>query len=70
MDIKTIDNSIHWQEHVRDNTRDLAQRARCNLAIERLMKLRMELARAAREVEEHRGAREHAAWYDTSAELK
>ncbi len=69
MTLEQIDNSIFWQEHVRDNTRDPAQRARCNAAIEKLMAQRMEIKRALDEHAIDRGAREHAAWYDTSAEL-
>jgi len=66
---KTIDNSIFWQEHVRDTTRDPAQRARCNAAIEKLMEERRELVRYHEERELDAGAREHRNWYDTSAEL-
>ncbi len=69
MTLEQIDNSIFWQEHVRDNTRDPAQRARCNAAIEKLMAQRMEIKRALDDRELARGAREHAAWHDTSAEL-
>lgn len=32
-----LEHMIFWQEHVRDNTRDPKQKARCNAAIERLM---------------------------------
>jgi hypothetical protein len=69
MTLSQIDNSIFWQEHVRDNTRDPVQRARCNAAIEKLMAQRMEIKRALDDRKMARGAREHAAWYDTSAEL-
>lgn len=69
MTLSQIDNSIFWQEHVRDNTHDPAQRARCNAAIEKLMAQRMEIKRALDERAIDRGAREHAAWHDTSAEL-
>jgi hypothetical protein len=68
MTLSQIDNSIFWQEHVRDNTRDPAQRARCNAAIEKLMAQRMEIKRALDERAIDRGTREHAAWYETSAE--
>lgn len=67
---KTIDNSIFWQEHVRDTTRDPVQRARCNDAILRLMQERRELVRYYEERELDRGAIEHRNWYDTSVELK
>lgn len=70
LSLKTIDNSIFWQEHVRDTTRDPRQRARCNAAIEKLMRQRMEIKRAMDEREIDRGVREHANWYDTSAELR
>ena len=43
--IKVFDNSIFWQEHVRDNTRDPAQKARANAAIEKLMAERRERVR-------------------------
>ena len=69
MTLSQIDNSIFWQEHVRDNTRDPVQRARCNAAIEKLMAQRTEIKRALDERAIDRGAREHAAWHDTSAEL-
>jgi hypothetical protein len=70
MTLEQIDNSIFWQEHVRDNSRDPAQRARCNAAIEKLMAQRMDIKRAQDERDQARGTREHAAWYDTSAELR
>ena len=67
---KTIDNCIFWQEHVRDATRDPAQRARCNAAIERLMGERRELVRYHEEQALDRAAQEQRNWYATSAELK
>lgn len=70
MNISQIDNAIFWHEHVRDNSKDARQRARCNERIERLMRQRMELKRALDDAELTRGAIEHSAWYDTSAELK
>jgi len=69
MTLTQLDNSIFWQEHVRDNTRDPAQRARCNAAIEKLMAQRMEIKRALDDRAIDRGLREHAVWYDTNAEL-
>lgn len=70
MTLAQIDNSIFWQEHVRDTTRDPAQRARCNAAIEKLMRQRMEIRQAQQDRELARGERELANWYDTSAELR
>ena len=67
---KTIDNCIFWQEHVRDTTRDPAQRARCNAAIEKLMQERRELVRYHEEQALDRGAQEQRNWYATDAELK
>ena len=67
---KTIDNCIFWQEHVRDTTRDPAQRARCNAAIEKLMAERRELVRYHEERALDRGAIEHRNWYATDAELR
>jgi len=68
--IKVLDNSIFWQEHVRDNTRDPAQRARCNAAIEKLMAERRERVRYDEKRALDRGAIEHRNWYATDAELK
>jgi hypothetical protein len=67
---KTIDNCIFWQEHVRDTTRDPAQRARCNAAIEKLMSERRELVRYHEEQAFDRAAQEQRNWYDTSTELR
>lgn len=44
-------------------------RARCDERILNLMRERMEITRERDERELARGTREHAAWYDTSAEL-
>jgi hypothetical protein len=67
---KTIDNCIFWQEHVRDTTRDPAQRARCNAAIEKLMSERRELVRYHEEQARDQGARDQRNWYATDAELR
>lgn len=65
---RTIDNSIAWQEHVRDATRCPKQRARCESAILRLLQERMDITRAENDAALDRGAAEHRAWYDTSGE--
>lgn len=67
--LKQIDDAIFWHERVRAQSRDQAQRARCDERILNLMRERMELTRERDERELARGARERAAWYDTSAEL-
>ena len=67
--LKVLDNAIFWQEHVRDTTRDPAQRARCNAAIEKLMSERRELVRYHEEQALDRAAQEQRNWYDASAEL-
>jgi hypothetical protein len=36
--IKTLENSIYWQTHVLNNSKDKRQQDRCRLAIERLQK--------------------------------
>jgi hypothetical protein len=67
--IKVIENSIFWQQHVHDNSKDPLQRSRCLNAIESLLYELMEAKREAREAEADRGVLEQAAWHDTSAEL-
>jgi len=67
--LQQIDDAIFWHEHVRAQSRDATQRARCDERILNLMRERMELTRERDERALARGAREHAAWYDTSAEL-
>ena len=67
--LKILDNAIFWQEHVRDNTRDPAQRARCNDAILRLMQERRERVRYEEERALDRGVIEHRNWYATDREL-
>ena len=69
MTLNQIDNAIFWQTHVRNETLDETQRERCNARIESLMRERMELTRARDNAELVGGARQHAAWYDNSAEL-
>ena len=36
--IKALENSIYWQTHVLNNSKDKRQQDRCRLAIERLQK--------------------------------
>jgi hypothetical protein len=67
--IAHIEKMIFWQEYVRDNTRDRKQKDRCNAAIEKLLGELMDEKRQINERSMDRGLREHAAWYDTSAEL-
>lgn len=69
MNLKQIDKAIFWHEHVRDQSRDPKQKQRCNDRILGLLQQRMEITRAMAEKQEAQGMREHAAWYDTSAEL-
>jgi hypothetical protein len=66
--IRTIDNSIAWQEHVRNSTHCQKQRARCDAAILRLLQDRMDITRAENEAALDRGAAEHRAWYNTTGE--
>lgn len=70
MNLKQIDDAIFWHEHVRDTSRDIAQKARCNDRIEKLMRERMELRRAENEAELSRGIAEQQAWYCTRDELR
>lgn len=70
MKIETIERSIQWQVHVRDRSLDPAQKARCNAAIERLLRDAMDVRRAEEERALDRGTLEHAAWYDTSEEVR
>ena len=67
--IKVIENSIFWQQHVHDNSKNPVQKARCLNAIESLLSELTEAKREAREAEADRGMAEHAAWHDTSLEL-
>jgi chorismate mutase len=69
MNLKQIDEAIFWHEHVRNQSRDPKQKQRCDERILKLMQDRMDITRAMAERHESKGAREHAAWYDTSAEL-
>jgi hypothetical protein len=41
--IKTLENSIYWQTHVLNNSKDKKQQDRCRLAIEPLQKQIYEL---------------------------
>ena len=68
--IKVLDNSIFWQEHVRDNTRDPAQKARANAAIEKLMAERRERIRYDEERALDRAAQEQRNWYATDLEAR
>jgi hypothetical protein len=36
--IKTLENSIYWQTHVLNNSKDKKQQDRCRLAIQQLQK--------------------------------
>jgi len=67
--IERIDTAIAQLESARNQSRNAAQRAACDEHILNLMRERMELTHAQSERALDRGAREHAAWYDTSAEL-
>jgi hypothetical protein len=67
--VKVIENSIFWQYHVHDNSKDPAQRSRCLNAIEHLLRELMEAKREAKEADLAKGMAEQAAWYDTSSEL-
>jgi hypothetical protein len=69
MTIQQIDHAIEQLENARRASRDPVERAQCEEAIFNLMQERMELTRARAERELNKGAREHSAWYDTSAEL-
>jgi hypothetical protein len=67
--VAVIEKSIFWKEHVYRNSKDPVQKARCMAAIESLLQDLMETKRAEQETKLSRGMAEHAAWYDTSAEL-
>lgn len=70
MNLKQLDDAIFWHEHVRETSRDKAQKARCNERIERFMRERTELLRAQKEAELSRGVSEQQAWNDTRDELR
>jgi len=69
MNLKQLDDAIFWHEHVRDQSRDPKQKQRCNERILKMLQERTEITRSIAERQETRGAFEHAAWHDTSAEL-
>jgi len=68
--LKILDNAIFWQEHVRDNAQNPAQKTRANAAIEKLMQERRERVRYDEEQALDRAAQEQRNWYATDAELR
>lgn len=66
--VAALEREIFWNTHVRDQSKDPKQKGRCN---ERILMFMMQIAdfeREANEIKLDRGAREHAAWYSTTAE--
>ncbi len=68
--LKVLDNAIFWQEHVRDNAQNPAQKARANAAIEKLMSERRERVRYDEGQALDRAAQEQRNWYATDVELR
>ena len=67
--IAHLEKMIAWQEHVRGQSKDPKQQARCYAAIEKLMAQAMDLRRTLAEKELTQGVQENSAWYSKSAEL-
>jgi hypothetical protein len=68
MTFQQIDRAIETLEHKRDAATGKERRDLDNRILN-LLRDRMDMSRAIAERDLDRGEREHAAWYDTSAEL-